>query len=107
MKNQKFKIKKNDMVRVLAGKDKGKTGKVLGVLPRKNRALVEGVNFVKKHTRRSREEQKGGIVTKEAPIHMSNLAIFCKTCNGPTKVGFSVLKDGAKTRFCKRCKEVF
>ena len=101
------KIKKNDTVTVTTGKDKGKTGKVLVVFPRQGRVIVEGVNFVKKHKKRTREDQKGGIVEKETPIQMSNLAIFCKGCNRTTKVGFDVLKDGTKTRFCKRCKEVF
>lgn len=101
------KIKKNDMVITLAGKDKGKTGKVLTVFPGRDRAIVEGVNFVKKHQRRAREEDKGGIIQRESSIHLSNLAIFCKGCNRPTKVGFDVLKDGTKTRFCKRCKEAF
>ena len=100
-------IKKNDTVVALAGKDKGKIGKVLSVFPGRNRALVEGINLVKKHQRRAREEDKGGIVKKEASINLSNLAIFCKGCDRPTKVGFDVLKDGTKTRFCKRCKEVF
>lgn len=101
------KIKKNDMIVVLAGRDKGKTGKVLALLPRRSRAIVEGVNFVKKHTRRTRENEKGGIVQKESTIDISNLALFCKGCNRPTKVGFNILKDGTKMRFCKRCKEVF
>ena len=101
------KIKKNDTVKVLAGRDRGKTGKVLAVFPKSNRAIVEGVNFVKKHARRTRENEKGGIIQKEATIHMSDLAIFCKGCNRPTKVGFDILKDGTKTRFCKSCKEVF
>jgi large subunit ribosomal protein L24 len=100
-------IKKNDVVSVLAGKDRGKTGKVISVFPQRNRALVEGINFVKKHQRKTREEEKGGIVKKEASISLSNVALFCKGCNRPTKVGFDVLKDGTKTRFCKRCKEVF
>jgi large subunit ribosomal protein L24 len=101
------KIKKNDTVMVLAGKDKGKTGKVLIAFPGRRRAIVEGVNFIKKHMRRTREEEKGGVIQKEASIHISNLAFFCKGCNRPTKVGFNVLKDGTKTRFCKKCKEVF
>lgn len=100
-------IKKNDIVVVLAGKDKGKNGKILAVLPAKNRALVEGVNFIKKHQRRTREQEKGGVVEKESPIHLSNLALFCKGCNRPTKVGFNTLKDGTKSRFCKKCDEVF
>lgn len=100
-------IKKNDTVIALAGRSKGKTGKVLAVFPRRDRAIVEGVNFVKKHRRRSKEEDKGGIIQKESTIHLSNLAIFCKGCNRPTKIGINVLKDGTKARFCKRCKEVF
>lgn len=100
-------IKKNDTVTVLGGKDKGKTGKILALFPERERAIVEGVNLVKKHARRTRDDQKGGIVEKEASIHVSNLAIFCKGCNRPTKVGYDLLKDGTKTRFCKRCKEVF
>ena len=100
-------IRKNDTVVVLAGRDKGKTGKVLAVFPPSRKAIVEGVNFVKKHQRRTREDQTGGIVQKESSIHLSDLAIFCKGCNRPTRVGFDVLKDGTKTRFCKRCKEAF
>lgn len=102
-----MKIKKNDTVVALAGRDKGKTGKVLAVFPRGSRAIVEGLNFVKKHQRRTREDEKGGVVQKESTIHLSNLALFCKGCNRPTKVGTNVLKDGTKSRFCKRCKEVF
>jgi len=100
-------IKKNDTVMVLAGKDRGKTGKVLKVFPAEKRAIVEGVNFAKKHVRKRREDEQGGIIHRESPINLSNLAIFCKGCNRPTKTGFDVLKDGTKTRHCKRCKEVF
>ena len=100
-------IKKNDMVMVLTGKDRGKTGKVLLVFPEKRRAIVEGINFSKKHMRKRREDEQGGIVERETAIHLSNLAVFCKGCNRQTKIGFNVLKDGAKTRYCKRCKEVF
>lgn len=101
------KIKKNDTVVVLAGKDKGKNGKVLHIFPNRQRAIVEGVNMVKKATRKTREDQQGGIIHKESTISLSNLAIFCKGCNRPTKIGNEVLGDGTKTRFCKRCKEVF
>lgn len=100
------KIKKNDMVYVLAGRDRGKTGKVFRVYPQKERALVEGINYVKKHARKTQEAPQGGIVQKESSIHLSNLALFCKTCNKPSRVGFSSLTDGTKSRFCKRCKEV-
>jgi len=99
------KIKKQDIVFVLAGRDKGKTGKVFRVYPGRERALVEGVNYVKKHTRKSQDNPKGGIVQKESSIHLSNLALFCKTCNKSARVGFNTLTDGTKSRYCKRCKE--
>ena len=100
------KLKKNDTVKVLAGRDKGKQGRVLAVFPKKDRALVEGVNFVKKHTRKSQQDPQGGIVSKESPIHISNLALLCKACNRPTRVGFTKLGDGTRSRFCKRCNEI-
>ncbi|MFH1380884.1 MAG: 50S ribosomal protein L24 [Candidatus Omnitrophota bacterium] len=101
------KIKKNDIVQVIAGKDKGKTGKVLAILRAKNRAIVEKVNFIKKHVKKTKDDQKGGIVEKEASINLTNLSLFCKGCNRPTKIGIDKLKDGTKVRFCKKCKEVF
>jgi len=100
------KIKKSDTVYVLAGKDKGKTGRVFRVFPKKGRALVEGINYVKKHAKKSQQNQQGGIMQKESPIHLSNLALLCKTCNKFARVGINVLADGTKTRYCKRCKEV-
>ncbi len=100
-----FKIKKGDMVEVIKGKDRGKKGKVLSVFPASNRAIVEGINFVKKHKRRTREDDKGGIVPIEMPISITNLMFFCKNCNRGRRVGFTILKDGTKTRFCKNCKE--
>ena len=101
------KIKKNDTVVVIAGKDKGKAGKVLKVFRTDSKVIVEGVNFVKKHVRRTKEDQQGGVIHRESPVHISNLLIFCKRCNRGTKVGFSILKDGTKSRFCKKCNEVF
>jgi len=100
------KIKKNDTVMVIAGKDRGKTGKVLRVFPVTSRAIVEGVNFAKKAMRRTREDQQGGIIEKEASINLSNLALFCKGCNRPTRTGSNVLSDGSKSRRCKKCNEV-
>lgn len=101
------KIKKNDTVYVLAGKDKGKTGRVFKVFPMENTALVEGINYVKKHVRKkSQQDQQSGIVQKENPIQLAKLALFCKTCNKSGRVGFSVLADGSRSRYCKRCKEV-
>jgi large subunit ribosomal protein L24 len=100
------KIKKNDMVYVLSGKDKGKTGKVFRVMPAKGKAFVEGINYVKKHMRKTKQDQQGGVVQKESPIRLSNLSILCKTCNKPASVGIHLLADGTKSRFCKTCKEV-
>jgi large subunit ribosomal protein L24 len=100
------KIKKNDTVYVLTGRDKGKTGKVFMVFPDRRRALVEGINYVKKHARKTSKDQQGGIVQKESSIDLSNLALFCKTCSKPSRFGINVLADGTKSRYCKRCKEV-
>jgi large subunit ribosomal protein L24 len=100
------KIRKNDMVYVLTGRDNGKTGKVFMISAKKDRALVEGVNYVKKHARKTKQDQQGGIVQKESSIHLSNLALFCKTCSKPAHVGINILADGTRSRYCKRCKEV-
>jgi large subunit ribosomal protein L24 len=100
-----FRIRKGDIVSVLSGKDRGKTGRVLAVAPSKGRAIVEGVNFIKKHMRKTRQDQTGGIIQKEAPIQLSNLALLCKSCNRPGRIGFRKLEDGTKIRYCKRCKE--
>ena len=98
------KIKKGDKVVVLTGKDKGKSGEVTKVIPAENRVVVQGVNLVKRHTRPSAMGQ-GGIVTKEAPIHRSNVALADPKDGKPTRVGFSILKDGTKTRVAKRSGE--
>lgn len=100
------KIKKNDIVYVLAGRDKGKTGKVFKMIPSKGKALVEGINYVKKHSRKTKADQQGGIVQMESAIHLSNIALFCKSCNKASRVGINVLADGTHSRYCKRCKEV-
>ncbi|MBP2302279.1 50S ribosomal protein L24 [Azospirillum picis] len=99
------KIKTKDKVVVLTGKDKGKTGEVLKVLPKENRAVVQGVNVVKKHQRASARSQ-GGIVEFEAPIDVSNLAHVDPKDGKPTRVGFKVLEDGRKVRVAKRSGEV-
>ena len=99
------KIRKDDTAYVLTGKDRGKSGRVFKVYPQEGRALVEGINYIKKHVRKSQANPQGGIVQKENPIHISNIALYCKTCNKPAHVGLSTLADGTKTRFCKRCKE--
>jgi large subunit ribosomal protein L24 len=101
------KIKKGDRVRVLAGKDLGKEGRVISVLPAKGRVLVEGVNRVKRHekirpAKGGRGGQEGGIVTTELPIDLSNVTLVCSSC-GPTRVGFKVDAEGVKTRICRKC----
>lgn len=101
-----FKIKKDDTVGVIKGKDIGKKGKVLKILLDRNKAIVEGINLVKKHRRQTRQDQPGGIVSLEAPISISNLMFVCKHCNRPARVGFKVLTDGTKSRVCKACNEV-
>jgi len=100
------KIKKNDIVYVLTGRDTGKTGKVFKVFLKKGVALVEGINYVKKHSRKTKQNQQGGIVQKESAIHLSNLAPLCKACNKPARIGINVIADGTRSRYCRRCKEV-
>jgi large subunit ribosomal protein L24 len=99
------KIKKGDKVVVLTGKDKGRTGEVLEVRPADDKALVRGVNQVRRHQKQS-QSQQGGIITKEAPIHLSNLALADPKDGKPTRVGFRTEKDGKKVRFAKRSGEV-
>ena len=101
----KLHIKKNDTVVVLAGEDKGKTGKVLKVLVEKNRALVEGVNMVSKSTKPSAQNPQGGIVKQEAPIHISNLSLVDPKSGKPTRVGIKVTEDGKKVRIAKKSGE--
>ncbi len=98
-------IRRDDTIKVLAGKDRGKSGKVIRLYPDNQRALVQGVNFVKKSVRR-RQDQQGGIVQQESPLHLSNLVLVCPNCKKPSKTGIRILKDGSRTRFCKSCHEV-
>lgn len=99
-------INKEDTVYVIAGKEKGKKGRVLVVDKEKSRVLVEKVNIIKKHMKPNKKYAQGGIIEKEAPIHISNVLLFCPKCSKPTKVGVSVLEAGKKHRMCKKCKEV-
>lgn len=101
-----LRIKKNDQVMVIAGKDKGKTGKVLQVLPEQQRAVVEHINLVKKAQRKTQQNQQGGFVNIEAPIHISNIMLVDKKTNKPTRFGVSILKDGSRVRVSKKSKEV-
>ena len=97
-------VRKNDNVVVVAGKDRGKRGRVLRVLPDKNRVVVEGVNFIKKHTRPNPQKNvKGGIVEREAALHASNVQIVCPECGAPTRIGRQLLGDGRKVRICRKC----
>jgi len=99
----KLHVKKDDLVMVVAGKDKGKSGKVLRVLPEKSRVLVENLNVVKRHTRPSQANNEGGIIEKEAPIAISNLMIMCEKCDGPVRMGKRLLEDGRRVRTCRQC----
>lgn len=99
-------IKKNDTVIVTTGKEKGKRGRVLAVTPSKGRLLVERVNLVKRHMRPSKRYQQGGIIEKEAPVHISNVMLVCPKCDKPTRFGNRVLETGKKVRVCKKCAEV-
>ena len=99
------KIRKGDKVIVLAGRSKGRSGEVIQVMPKENRALVRGVNVVRRHQRQT-ASQEGGIISKEAPIHISNLAIEDPKDGKPTRVGFRFLEDGTKVRFAKRSGEL-
>lgn len=102
----KIHVKKDDKVFVLTGKDAGKSGKVLDVVPEKSRVIVEGVNMSTKHKKPSGRNQQGGIVHQESPISSSNVMLVCSKCKRPTKVGRKILENGEKVRFCKACGEV-
>lgn len=98
-----MKIRKNDKVKILKGKDKGKTGKVLRLEPDKNRLYVEGINIIKRHTRQQGQNKPGGIISKEGPIDISNVTLVCPNCSKPTRVGFEIQADREKVRVCKKC----
>jgi len=100
-------LRKNDTVQVITGRDAGKQGKVLKVIREKNRVIVQGVGFTKKHTRPNPQRNiKGGIAEREAPIHASNVMIVCGECGKRTRIGHKVLADGKKARICRRCEGV-
>jgi large subunit ribosomal protein L24 len=100
-------IRRNDTVLVTAGKDRGKRGRVLKINPDTNRALVEGVNFVSRHTRPNPGKNiKGGIMKREAPLHASNLQLVCPECGARTRIGHKLLGDGRKVRTCRKCEGV-
>ncbi|MCX6542910.1 MAG: 50S ribosomal protein L24 [Acidobacteria bacterium] len=100
-------IRRNDTVIVTAGKDRGKRGRVLKVLPVKNRLVIEGVNFISRHTRPNPSKNiKGGIMKREAPLHASNVQIICPECSARTRIGRRTLGDGRKVRICRKCEGV-
>ncbi|HYA13383.1 MAG TPA: 50S ribosomal protein L24 [Syntrophales bacterium] len=98
-------LKKGDMVKVIAGKDKGKTGKILKIVSDKDQVVVEKLNIIKRH-KRPDAKGKGGIVEKEGPISVSNVMFLCSKCDTGVKVGFKILEDGRKNRVCKKCNEI-
>ena len=105
-----MKIKKNDTVVVLSGKDKGKQGKVLSTMPTVGKVLVEGVNMADVHVKPNRQGQEGGIIRKSIPIRASKVMVVCPKCGKPTRCGYKILEDGSKTRFCsgkRGCGETF
>jgi large subunit ribosomal protein L24 len=100
-------IRKNDNVVVMTGKDRGKRGRVVRLVPDKNRLVVEGVNFAKRHTKPNPQKNvKGGVVEREAALHASNVQIVCPECGKPTRIGKKVLDDGRKVRICRKCEGV-
>jgi len=101
----KIRMKKDDKVKVLTGKDKGKIGKVLKVVKKTNRVIVENINVVKVHQRPTQANPQGGIVEKTMPIQISNLMVMCNSCVKPTRIGIKLLEDGKRVRICKKCNQ--
>lgn len=101
-----MKIRKNDTVLVIAGKDKGKKGNVHVVYPKNDRILVDGVNMVKKHIKARAEVKQAGIIEREATLAISDVMLICNKCSKPARIGFRILEDGKKVRFCRVCQEV-
>ena len=101
-----MKIKKDDNVMVMAGKDKGKTGKVRFAYPEKKQVIVEGINFIKKHSKARGAAKQAGIIDLEAPVHISNVMLVCDKCNKPSRIGHKKMEDGRRVRFCRACNEV-
>jgi large subunit ribosomal protein L24 len=100
-------LKKNDLVMVTHGREKGKSGRILKVFPEKERVLIEKINFIKRHTRPHGQQKRGGILEKEAPLHVSNVMLLCEKCNKPVRIGYRILEGGKKARYCKKCGEIF
>lgn len=103
----KVHVRKNDTVMVISGKDKGKTGEVLEVMPKTGKVRVSGVNIVSKHKKPSQANMQGGIIKEEAPIYSSKVMLYCTKCKNVTRINSKILEDGAKVRVCKKCGETF
>ena len=101
-----MKVRKNDTVFVVVGKDKGKKGKVRFAYPKDEKIIVEGINYIKRHAKARGKVRQAGIIELEAPIRVSNVMLLCNKCNHPTRIGFRFLEDGRKVRFCRSCREV-
>lgn len=101
-----MRIKKGDTVEVISGKDRGKRGEILKVIPKKDRVIVEGVNIVHRHVQPTQDMPQGGIIENEAAIHASNVQLVCPRCDEKTRVGAEYLEDGTKVRKCKKCNEI-
>lgn len=99
-------IRKEDTVLVIAGKEKGKRGRVLSVILSKDRLIIEKINVIKRHMKKSRKYAQGGVIEKEAPIHLSNVMLLCPKCNKPTRIANVTLESGKKLRSCRKCREV-
>jgi len=106
MQRNKCHIKKDDKVKIITGKDKGKIGKVLKIANKKDRILVENINIIKRHTRPTAQNRQGGIVESEAPIHWSNVMLMCNKCVSPVRIKMKRLDDGKKVRVCRKCNEI-
>ncbi|NLH37670.1 MAG: 50S ribosomal protein L24 [Thermotogaceae bacterium] len=100
------KIKKGDTVEIISGKDKGKRGEVIQVMPKEEKIIVRGANIVKRHQRPTGQLKQGGIIEKEAPLYWSKAMVVCPSCDKTTKISFRILEDGSKVRVCKKCGEI-
>lgn len=105
MELKKIHVKKNDTVMVISGKDKGKTGEVLSVMPKTGKIIVKGVNVVTKHQKPNRQNMQGGIIQKEAPIYSSKVMLYCTKCKSVTRISTKAEENGTKNRICKKCGE--
>ena len=101
-----MKIQKNDTVLIIVGKDKGKKGKVRKAIPSKDRVVVEGLNLIKRHSKTKGKTRQAGIIELEAPVRISNVMLICNKCNKPARIGFRLLEDGKRARYCRNCSEI-